>query len=81
MDQNNPQVYNNRAYTNMRMHNYAGALVDLDKAISLKPGYDKIIALGKTRDLSNSVCGHKSMAENNNLLPLVFLKLLFGVSC
>lgn len=35
----NTQAYNNRAYTNMRLHNYQFALDDLDKALSLNPNY------------------------------------------
>jgi tetratricopeptide (TPR) repeat protein len=39
LDPTNPQIYNNRAYTYMRMRNYKLALADLDTALKLKPDY------------------------------------------
>jgi len=102
MNLNYAESYNNRAYTNMRLRNYADALVDLDKALALNPNYvqalmnrgdihnyyyqldrkaaiadyERVLSLGKSKDLSNSVCGHKAMAETNHLIPLAILKFV-----
>lgn len=46
-----PQVYNNRAYTYMRMQDYKDALTDLDKALALNPNY--INALMNRGDIYN----------------------------
>ncbi len=51
LNPNYPEAYNNRAYTYMRMQNYANALADLDKAIALKPNY--IQALMNRGDIHN----------------------------
>ena len=51
LNSKNPQAYNNRAYTFMRMHNYAEALPDLTKAIALNPNY--INALMNRGDIHN----------------------------
>jgi tetratricopeptide (TPR) repeat protein len=51
LDPSLPEAYNNRAYTNMRLHNYAIALVDLDKAIALRPNY--VQALMNRGDIHN----------------------------
>ncbi len=51
LDPNYAQAYNNRAYTYMRLRDYASALPDLDKAISLKPDY--IQALMNRADIHN----------------------------
>ena len=105
IDPNFAKAYNNRAYTNMRMHNYKEALPDLDKAIKLNPNYvqarmnrgdihnyyyqidrnmaiedyNKVISLGATHD--TSVCGHKAMAETNNIIPLAFLRSASRADC
>lgn len=105
LDRYKAEAYNNRAYTNMRMHNYTDALSDLDMAIELRPDYvnalmnrgdiynyyysidhqkaisdyNKVIALGATK--GNSVCGHKAMAESNNVIPLVFLRIFASLNC
>ncbi len=102
---NYTEAYNNRAYTNMRMRNYADALLDLDKAISLNPNYvnalmnrgdihnyyyqidrkaaladyNKAISLGARDD--KSACGHKAMAETNNIIPLAFLRMFTNTAC
>lgn len=107
LDPNLTKAYNNRAYTNMRLHNYKDALDDLNVAIFQDPDYiaarmnrgdiynyyyaidrqkaiadyNKVIALGKDKDLSNSVCGHKAMAQTNNMIPLAFLKIFTDTSC
>lgn len=39
LDPQYTQVYNNRAYTNMRLRNYTDAMNDLNKAILLRPNY------------------------------------------
>lgn len=46
-----PQVYNNRAYTYMRIQDYKDALVDLEKALTLNPNY--INALMNQGDIYN----------------------------
>lgn len=51
LDPKNPQVYNNRAYTFMRLRDYQSALSDLDKALRLKPDY--IQALMNRADIHN----------------------------
>lgn len=51
LDPNYPQVYNNRAYTFMRLRNYESALPDLDKALELNPNY--IQALMNRGDIHN----------------------------
>lgn len=51
LNPNYPQAYNNRAYTFMRMRNYAQALPDLDQAIILNPNY--IQALMNRGDIHN----------------------------
>lgn len=104
LDPSNPQTYNNRAYTNMRLRNYKDALSDLNKAIELRSGYAD--ALANRGDLYNyygpvidrnkaiedynkailtgslytrrTVCGHRAMAQTNNLLPLAFLKFILN---
>ncbi len=45
------EAYNNRAYTYMRMRDYANALPDLDRAISLRPTY--VNALMNRGDIYN----------------------------
>jgi tetratricopeptide (TPR) repeat protein len=44
-------AYNNRAYTAMRRQEYQAALVDLDRAVSLRPGY--VAALMNRGDIHN----------------------------
>jgi len=104
LNSTNVHVYNNRAYTNMRLHNYQFAINDLNKAIELNPNYataymnrgdiynyyyaidrqkaiadyDKVIALGKEKDRSRSVCGHKAMAETQDMIPLAILKVFLN---
>lgn len=51
-NQNYAEAYNNRAYTYMRMRDYALALPDLNMAISLRPDY--INALMNRGDIYNS---------------------------
>jgi|GEM_PF-1733300 len=51
LDPTNAQVYNNRAYTNMRLRNYKDTLPDLDKAIMLNPNY--VQALMNRGDIHN----------------------------
>jgi tetratricopeptide (TPR) repeat protein len=51
LDPSLTQAYNNRAYTFMVQHNYAVALLDLDKAIELRPDY--INALMNRADIYN----------------------------
>jgi tetratricopeptide (TPR) repeat protein len=56
------------------IYNYYYA-IDRKKAIA---DYDKVISLGTKNDRSGRVCGHKALAENNNMLPLVSLKMLIN---
>lgn len=60
------------------LYNYYGPSIDRQKAIE---DYNQVIFLGKDKDLSKSVCGHKAMAENNDVLPLVFLRFLTNTDC
>ena len=45
------EAYNNRAYVNMRLHNYGKALTDLNKAIEYRPNYPN--ALINRGDIKN----------------------------
>ena len=54
------------------IHNY---YYQIDRKAAIAD-YAKVISLGKEKDKSNSVCGHKYMAQTNNFIPLVFLKML-----
>lgn len=58
------------------LYNYWGPEINRQKAIEL---YNKVIALGG--DTAKSACGHKAMAENNNVLPLVLLRFLIHTNC
>jgi len=51
LDTQLPEVYNNRAYTYMRMHDYKRAFNDLNMALLLRPNY--INALMNQGDLFN----------------------------
>jgi len=107
LDSTRATTFNNRAYANMRLHNYSAALSDLNTAITLNPtyvtalmnrgdiynyyyardrqkaisDYNTVIALGKEKDKSGSVCGHKAMAETNGLIPLAILKVITHADC
>ena len=51
LNPNYAEVYNNRAYTHMRMQNYAPALEDLDQALRIRPDY--LHALMNRGDIHN----------------------------
>lgn len=51
LDPQYTQVYNNRAYTQMRLRNYTDAMNDLNKAIALRPNY--ALALINRGDIYN----------------------------
>lgn len=53
-------------------------LIDRQKALA---DYNTVIALGISKDPSGSVCGHKAMAETNNVIPLALLRVLTHVDC
>ncbi len=59
------------------IYNYYYA-IDRQKSIA---DYDRVIKLGVDKDQSKSVCGHKAMAETNNMVPLAILKLLTNTAC
>lgn len=59
------------------IYNYYYA-IDRKKAIE---DYKRVISLGKEKDNSGSVCGHKAMAETNNLVPLAILKTITNTAC
>lgn len=59
------------------IYNYYYA-VDQNKAVM---DYDSVIALGKEKDKSGSVCGHKAMAQTHNLVPLAILKAMLLSDC
>ncbi len=62
-------AYNNRAYTYMRMGDYADALTDLDVAIKLKPDY--VHALMNRGDIYNyyyNIDRQKALADYNKVL-------------
>lgn len=66
-----PQALMNRG----DIHNFSYQ-IDRKSAIA---DYDKVISLGAIHD--TSVCGHKAMAESNNLIPLAFLRISLKVTC
>src|SRR5262249_15224168 len=51
LNPNYAEAYNNRAYTYMRMQNYAAALPDLDQALRIRPDY--LHALMNRGDIRN----------------------------
>lgn len=51
LDPQYTQVYNNRAYTNMRLRNFSDAMNDLNKVLSIRPNYTQ--ALLNRGDLYN----------------------------
>ena len=59
------------------IYNYYYA-IDRKKAIN---DYNAVIALGIDKDKSKSVCGHKAMAETNNIVPLAILKIITNTGC
>jgi tetratricopeptide (TPR) repeat protein len=66
-----PQVYNNRAYTFMRLRDFAHALSDLNKAISLNPHY--IQALMNRGDIYNyyfKIDRQKAISDYENVIRL-----------
>ena len=107
LDPNFSRAYNNKAYTEMRMHKYNAALGDLNSALAIDPDYvtalmnrgdihnyyyaidrqkaiadyNRVIELGKNKDMSGSVCGHKAMAQTNNMIPLAFMKIVTHTDC
>lgn len=65
------EAYNNRAYTNMRMQNYAEALTDLDKALKIRPNY--VNALMNRGDIYNyyfKIDKNKALADYDKVLSL-----------
>lgn len=65
------EAYNNRAYTNMRMQNYADAITDLDKAIKIRPDY--VNALMNRGDIYNyyyNIDRNKALADYDKVLSL-----------
>ena len=65
------EAYNNRAYTNMALQNYAASLPDLDQAIALRPDY--VNALMNRGDIYNyyySIDYDKAVADYDRVLAL-----------
>ncbi len=52
--------------------------IDKQKALA---DYHNVVALGKEKDKSGSVCGHIAMAETNGMIPLAFLKVFTNTTC
>lgn len=66
-----PQTYNNRAYTNMRMHNYKAALADLDTALSLYPNYvNALMNRGDIRNYYYQIDRKAALADYNKAISL-----------
>ncbi len=59
------------------IYNYYYA-IDHQKAIS---DYNRVIAIGKDKDKSGSVCGHKAMAKTNNMIPLALMQVITHTDC
>lgn len=57
------------------IHNY---YYHIDRKAAVND-YNKVIALGATED--KTVCGHKAMAETNNMVPLAFLHMFTRSLC
>jgi len=71
LDPNYAEAYNSRAYTYMRMQNYAPALLDLDKALSIRPDY--LHALMNRGDIHNFYFQQdrrKAIDDYNHILRL-----------
>jgi tetratricopeptide (TPR) repeat protein len=65
------EAYNNRAYTYMRMQNYAPALMDLDQALRIRPDY--VHALMNRADIRNYYFERdrrKAIADYDHILRL-----------
>jgi tetratricopeptide (TPR) repeat protein len=65
------EAYNNRAYTYMRMQNYAPALKDLDQALRIRPDY--LHALMNRGDIYNYYYAHdrrKAIEDYDHILRL-----------
>ena len=65
------EAYNNRAYTYMRMQNYAPALQDLDQALRIRPDY--VHALMNRGDIYNYYFAQdrkKAIADYDHILRL-----------
>jgi len=65
------EAYNNRAYTYMRMQNYAPALMDLDQALRIRPDY--VHALMNRADIRNYYFEQdrrKAIADYDHILRL-----------
>ncbi len=71
LNQSLAEVYNNRAYTYMRLRNYPKALSDLNKALELRPDYTH--ALMNRADIYNyyyKIDRQKALADYNKIISL-----------
>ena len=70
-----PEVYNNRAYTYMRMGDYKNALTDLNKALEIDPNY--INALMNRGDIHNyyfEIDKGKAIADYEKIISIAGAK-------
>jgi len=72
LDLNFAQAYDNRAYTNMRLRNYQDALLDLDKAIMLRPDYvNAIMNRGDIYNFYYNIDRKKAIKDYDKVLEIV----------
>ena len=65
------ESYNNRAYVNMRLHNYKAALEDLDKAIELRPEYPHaLINRGDIRNYYFDIDRKKAIEDYDRVIAM-----------
>lgn len=65
------EAYNNRAYVNMRLHNYKEALEDLDKAIELRPEYPHaLINRGDIRNYYYDIDRQKAIEDYDRVIAM-----------
>jgi tetratricopeptide (TPR) repeat protein len=70
-DPANAQAYNNRAYTYMRLEDYAPALADLDEALRLRPDYvNALINRGDIHTFYYDVDYARAIDDYNRALAL-----------
>ena len=71
LDPQMAEAYNNRAYTNMALQNYAAALPDLDQAIALRPNYvNALMSRGDIYNYYYDINYDKAIADYDRVLAL-----------
>lgn len=66
-----PELYNNRAYTYMRMQQYAPALIDLDTALMLRPYYlEALMNRGDIYNYDFAINHQKALADYTTVMSI-----------